>query len=107
MATSTERLATLEQRLTDHESRCEERLGEIKATSAATLKAVEGLKGRAWGVVAALMTWALAQLWSENARRLEELDRTLPVAAGSGLQRLAMTSQPQPARDAATTEIPE
>lgn len=74
MTTQSERLAALEQRLTDHESRCEERLGEIKAAAASTLRAVEGLKGRAWGVVAALLAWALAQLWSANAVRIERLE---------------------------------
>ena len=70
----------LEQRLTDHEARCEERLGEIKATAASMLRAVEGLKGRAWGVAAALLAWALAQLWSANATRLERLEAPRPAA---------------------------
>lgn len=74
MTTQSERLAALEQRLTDHEARCEERLVEIKVTAASTLRAVEGLKGRAWGVAAALLAWALAQLWSANAVRLEHLE---------------------------------
>jgi len=78
--TSTERLATLEQRLGDHEARCEERLAEIKLTVSSTLLAVEGLKSRAWGVVAALLAWALAQLWSDNAQHFERLDREKAVA---------------------------
>lgn len=78
--TSTERLATLEQRLGDHEARCEERLSEIKSTVSSTLLAVEGLKSRAWGVVAALLAWALAQLWSDNAQHFERLDREKGVA---------------------------
>lgn len=80
MASPSERLAALEQRLGDHESRCEERLAEIKASVASTLKAVEGLKSRAWGVAAALLTWALAQLWSANAVRLEQLEAARPAA---------------------------
>ena len=80
-STSTERLAVLEQRLSDHEARCEERLTEIKATAASTLRAVEGLKGRAWGVVAALLAWALAQLWSANAVRLQRLESPPHIAA--------------------------
>ena len=79
--TSTERLATLEQRLGDHEARCEERLGEIKSTVSSTLQAVEGLKSRAWGVVAALLAWALAQLWSDNAQHFERLEREKPLVA--------------------------
>ena len=79
--TSTERLATLEQRLGDHEARCEERLSEIKSTVSSTLQAVEGLKSRAWGVVAALLAWALAQLWSDNVQHFERLDREKPLAA--------------------------
>jgi hypothetical protein len=105
MPTPSERLATLEQRLTDHESRCEERLGEIKSTSAATLRAVEGLKGRAWGVVAALMTWALAQLWSENAHHFDKLDEALPVATKPGVQQLALTTHAQTSPDTVKMEI--
>ena len=60
--TQTERLASLEQRLTDHEARCEERLGEIKASAAHTLKAVEGLKSRFWAIAISLLAWAMAQL---------------------------------------------
>jgi hypothetical protein len=43
MASQSERLASVEQRLADHEARCEERLGEIKASASYTLNAVEGL----------------------------------------------------------------
>ena len=80
MATQSERLAALEQRLGDHEARCEERLAEIKATAASTLQAVEGLKSRSWGVAAALLAWALAQLWTANAGRLERLEAAAPAA---------------------------
>jgi len=81
MTTQSERLAALEQRLSDHESRCEERLGEIKATMASTLHAIEGLKSRSWGIAAALLAWALAQLWSANAVKIERLEaaRAAPV----------------------------
>ncbi|WP_293907466.1 hypothetical protein [Phenylobacterium sp.] len=79
--TQSERLAALEQRLGDHEARCEERLGEIKASSASTLRAVEGLKSRSWGVVAALLAWALAQVWSANATRIGRLETPRPEAA--------------------------
>jgi hypothetical protein len=81
MATQTERLAALEQRLTDHEARCEERLAEIKLAATNTLRAVEGLKGRAWGVMAALLAWALAQAWSSNADRVARLEAARPAAA--------------------------
>lgn len=76
-----ERLGVLEQRLTDHEARCEERLGEIKSAAASTLSAVEGLKTRSWGVVAALLTWALAQVWSGAGTRLERLEAERPTLA--------------------------
>lgn len=79
MTTQSERLAALEQRLTDHEARCEERLGEIKTAAASTLHAVEGLKGRTWGVVAALLAWALAQVWTANVARLERLEAPRPA----------------------------
>lgn len=81
MTTQSERLAALEQRLSDHEARCEERLGEIRATAASTLQAVEGLKSRSWGVVAALLAWALAQIWSVNAARVEKLEAARPALA--------------------------
>jgi hypothetical protein len=81
MTTQSERLAALEQRLSDHEARCEERLGEIKTTAASTLLAVEGLKSRTWGVAAALLAWALAQIWSANAARVERLEAARPAAA--------------------------
>lgn len=79
MTTQSERLAALEQRLTDHEARCEERLAEIRTTAASTLQAVEGLKSRSWGVVAALLAWALAQIWTANATRFERLEAARPV----------------------------
>lgn len=78
MTTQSERLAALEQRLGDHEARCEERLGEIKATAASTLQAVEGLKSRSWGVVAALLAWALAQVWSASLERVRRLEAARP-----------------------------
>lgn len=81
MTTQPERLAALEQRLSDHEARCEERLGEIKATVASTLHAVEGLKGRSWTVVAALLAWALAQVWSANVERVGRLEAARPQMA--------------------------
>jgi hypothetical protein len=80
MTTQSERLAALEQRLGDHESRCEERLAEIKATVASTLQAIEGLKSRSWGVAAALLAWAFAQLWSANATKVERLEASRPAA---------------------------
>lgn len=73
------RLATLEQRLTDHESRCEERLAEIKATTAGTLKAVEGLKSRIWTIALSLLAWALAQVWAGEQARLQRLEARAPA----------------------------
>jgi hypothetical protein len=81
MITQSERLSALEQRVSDHEARCEERLGEIKATAASTLQAVEGLKSRSWGVVAALLAWALAQIWSANTDRVGRLEAVRPRLA--------------------------
>lgn len=80
-ATSTERLAALEQRLGDHEARCEERLADIKSTVGSTLSAVEGLKNRALALAAALLAWALAQLWSDNAHHFQRLDAEKTVVA--------------------------
>lgn len=79
MTTQSERLAALEQRLSDHEARCEERLTEIRATATSTLRAVEGLKSRTWGVVAALLAWALAQIWTANGTRFERLEAARPA----------------------------
>ena len=77
--TQSERLAALEQRLSDHESRCEERLQEIKTTAATTLHAVEGLKNRSSALVVALLAWAMAQVWSVNAARIERLEASGPA----------------------------
>jgi len=77
-----ERLAAVEQRLADHESRCEERLGEIRASVASTLKAVEGLKSRFWTISVALLAWALAQIWAGSQARLARLEAAPPEAAG-------------------------
>jgi len=74
MTTQSERLASLEQRLTDHESRCEERLGEIKISATNTLKAVEGLKSRSWAIALAMLAWALAQVWSADQARVSRLE---------------------------------
>lgn len=79
MTAQSERLAALEQRLGDHEARCEERLGEIKATAASTLRAIEGLKSRTWTLAAALLAWALAQVWSANALRIERVETARPA----------------------------
>lgn len=79
MSTPSERLAALEQRLSDHEARCEERLVEIKVAAASTLQAVEGLKNRTWGMVAALLAWALAQLWTANGARFDRLEAQEPA----------------------------
>lgn len=81
MTTQSERLAIVEQRLGDHEKRCEERLAEIKSTVTSTLRAIEGLKSRSWGIAAALLAWALAQLWSANGERVRALETVEPVAA--------------------------
>lgn len=79
MTTQSERLVAVEQRLTDHEARCEERLGEIRATGASTLRAVESLKARTWGMALALLAWALAQVWSANTQRLDRLEAARPA----------------------------
>ncbi len=81
---ASERLAAVEQRLTDHEARCEERLAEIKAAAAGTLKAVEGLKSRFWGITLALLAWALAQVWAASQSRLARLEAAGPVAVENG-----------------------
>jgi hypothetical protein len=74
-----ERLASLEQRLSDHEARCEERLGEIRASAASMLKAVEGVKSRLWAIVISLLAWALAQMWAADQARLSRLELAAPA----------------------------
>lgn len=69
-----ERLAALEQRLGDHEARCEERLAEIKASAQSTLRAVEGLKNRFWAIALSLLAWAMAQLWAGSQARVAGLE---------------------------------
>lgn len=80
MATQSERLASLEQRLSDHESRCEERLGEIKTSASSTLKAVEGLKSRFWAIALSLLAWAFAQVWATSQTRLSHLEAARPLS---------------------------
>lgn len=75
-----ERIAALEQRVADHESRCEERLGEIKTSTAATLRAVDSLKNRFWVIALAMLAWALAQLWAGVQARIA-VGATVPSAA--------------------------
>lgn len=88
--TAAERLISLEQRITDHESRCEERLGEIKASAASTLKAVEGLKNRFWVIALSLLAWAMAQVWAGSQARVTRLEAARPAA----LQEVADVSAP-------------
>lgn len=87
MTTQSERLAALEQRLTDHEARCEERLAEIRSSAASTLKAVEGLKGRFWTITLALLAWAMAQVWAASQARLASLEHPALHEASSALAR--------------------
>ncbi|MFN9925588.1 MAG: hypothetical protein ACK53I_01460 [Phenylobacterium sp.] len=92
MAALSERLATVEPRLNDPEMRCEERLGEIRAAAGSTLKAVEALKARAWGVTAALLAWALAQIWADHTAP----PQPPPPAAPPHSARLEPQLDPQP-----------
>ena len=92
MATQSERLSALEQRVADHEARCEERLSEIRATAGSTLRAVEGLKNRSWGVVLALLAWALAQVWSATTAPVGLHGRTGEPGAVSGLSWTGATT---------------
>jgi hypothetical protein len=87
MATQSERLSALEQRVADHEARCEERLAEIRAAAGSTLRAVEGLKNRSWGVVLALLAWALAQVWSATTTSAVSARSANPAAAAREMER--------------------
>ena len=78
--TQRERIASLEQRLVDHEARCEERLGEIRISAANTLKAVEGLRNRFWTITVALLAWAMAQLWAGSQARVARIEAHAPAA---------------------------
>lgn len=74
MTSQVERVALLEQRLADHEARCEERLAEIRGSASNTLKAVEGLKSRFWAITLALLAWAMAQVWAGSQARVSRLE---------------------------------
>lgn len=87
-SSQSERIAVVEQRLTDVEARWDERLAEIKVSIADMLRAVEGLKSRFWAIVLSLLAWALAQVWSANQGRLERLEAARP----SALQEVADVS---------------
>lgn len=76
-----ERISALEQRIKDHESRCEERLGEIKATAQATQKSVQGLQSRFVMVGIALLAWALAQVYSTIQARPQSPTTTVQVSS--------------------------
>lgn len=62
MPTQAERLAALERGLTDHESRCEERLADIKADTGLIGKRVEKLQTWIVGLIVAVAGWALSTL---------------------------------------------
>jgi hypothetical protein len=98
LTSTNERLAIVEQRLSDHESRCEERLAEIKATAASTLRAVEGLKTRSWSVAVALLAWALAQIWTSSQSRIDRLEAIdqIEVAQGATLPATGRSALPAP-----------
>lgn len=77
-----ERISKLEQRIADHESRCEERLGEIKATASATQKAVDGLKNRFVLIALSLLAWAFAQVFATlQSRPADAPSQTVNVRA--------------------------
>lgn len=78
-----ERLSALEQRLTDHEARCEERLVEIRTTAASTLKSIDGLKNRLWAIILSLLAWAMVQVWAANQARIATLEKVAPVVIGA------------------------
>ncbi len=84
-----ERLASVEQRLSDHEARCEERLAEIRSSAASTLKAIEGLKGRFWSITLALLAWALAQVWATSQGRLSSLEAERPMSHAAHVVEVA------------------
>jgi hypothetical protein len=91
-----ERLASLEQRLDDHESRCEERLGEIRQSAATTLAAIEGLKNRFWIIALSLLAWAMAQVWAGSQARIGRLEAAPPTAVAevSGVPLVARHATP-------------
>jgi len=90
-----ERLASLEQRVLDHEARCEERLGEIRASASSTLKAVEGLKNRFWVIAVTLLAWAMAQVWAGSEARLDHLEKAGLISVRSGAGYCAAPTRSQ------------
>ena len=62
MTTQAERLAALERGLSDHESRCEERLVDIKTTVQDTQEAIDKLQRWLVGLIVAIAGGALTSL---------------------------------------------
>lgn len=72
--TQGERITSLEKGLSDHESRCEERLVGINAR----LSRIETV---AWGIVMSLLAFCALTLWSGQQARLTALERPAAVSA--------------------------
>jgi hypothetical protein len=86
-APAPERLAKIEEWAQGHERRCEERLDTIHAAIGELKGAVKWQRNALWGLVIALLAWAMAQLWAANQATLAELKRptaTTTVITPSG-----------------------
>ena len=78
-----ERLAKVEEWARGHERRCEERLEAIHGAIGEVKGALAWQRNALWAVVAALLAWALAQLWTANQDRLERLETPAAPAAST------------------------
>jgi hypothetical protein len=76
-----ERLAKIEEWARGHERRCEERLEAIHCAIGEVKGSLSWQRNALWAVVAALLAWALAQLWSANQSRLARLEAPAAPAA--------------------------
>ncbi len=81
MNTAAERLAKIEEWAKGHERRCEERLEAIHCAVDEVKGSLAWQRNALWAVVAALLAWALAQLWASSQGRIERLETPAAIAA--------------------------
>lgn len=84
----TDRVTAIEEWRDNHDARCEERQQGIQA-SLAELKRTLNLQGKAaWGVVVALLAWAMLNVWTSRdqsmAARISALERPPAVSVAVG-----------------------
>lgn len=57
-------MALTEKGLADHEARCDERQGQMRADIKEVRETLKSLSRSGWGVVLALLAWAAVNIWN-------------------------------------------